>query len=432
MVFRILALAGFSYNLWCISEIFFKFQINTEISIALPLTYEPLDIHFCARYYDLIPPKVKQQKLKEWAKINETNRVRAIQYGMRANEIFELTPDHSSFFDLGELRFNGSYELILCNENACLDYFYVKKFVFMEYVCYQLSLRSDKISQYFDLMLLAVSPAFSGLSVRINLKRQFDRISVFKIALSKPGDYPYTELAVSPQRFGDHNLMLGYKSFKSRLLRAPFASDCLDYTQYGFKSRDDCYSSCIFEKTVDKTNKLPFAVIIDDRTHTEEILSYVDIQNATTSKLIHEIHDICSRKCRYHDCFKESLTTFVTPLSSSSNLFQFSLVIPVDPAVDFKMIPKMSVIEFMIFVLSTISTWTSLSIMSLDPAELLVKGSFRKCIHNFKRILGRGKQSRKVRVRFHQAKRSVKFNETNRNIVRHQLGHYFFPTNDYY
>lgn len=383
MLFRLLALTGLVYNLWCISEIFFKFQITTEISIQIPRTYEPLDVHYCVRYTDLISSNIKVHILKNWNQLNETNQIRTLQHAISLKEIFRYSPNETSIFDHVEFREKGSYELILCNSNECNDFFNVTRFVFMEYLCYQISLRSEKISQSFDLINLAVSPAFSGLSVRMTLKDSFNSVHFYKIALSKPGDYPYTELAVAPQRFGDHNLMVGYKSLKSKLLPSPYSSDCLDYKTIGFNSRDDCYSKCVFEKTLTRTNKQPFAVILDNNVHDERIVSYIDIQDKNFSNAIQLIHEQCSAQCHKRDCYKESLTSIVMPLSASSKTFVIATVVPSDPEIDVKTNAKMSAIEFIIFVLSTISTWTSLSIMSLNPAALFGRGSLTRILSNF-------------------------------------------------
>lgn len=382
IIFRSLAFSGLIYNLWSISEIFFKFQITTEISIQIPRTYEPLDVHFCVRYTDLISSKLKKKLLQNWNHLNVTNEIRILQYAIQLNEIFYDTPNETLLFDHVEFREKGSYELIICNSSYCNEYFNVTRFVFMEYICYQISLRSDKISQSFDLINLAVSPAFSGLSVRITFNKIFNFVQFFKVALSRPGDYPYTELAVAPQRFGDHNLMVGYKSLKSKLLPSPYTSNCFDYKQIAFNSRDDCYSKCVFEKTIEKIYKLPFAVILDDN-YNKRIVSYIDIQEKKVSQIVQSIHDQCSLKCRKRDCYKESLTTLVMPLSTDSETFVIATAVPSDPEVDVRTSPKMSLIEFIIFFLSSISTWTSLSIMSLNPAELFSKESLTRIINNF-------------------------------------------------
>lgn len=396
LIFRLLALTGLVYNLWSISEIFFKFQITTEITIQIPNTYQPLDVHFCVRYNDLIPLNYKVSKLKNFTRLNETDQIRIIQHLVSLHEVFALTPNESSLLQVVEFRQKGSYEILSCAELECLEYFNVAKFFFMEYICYAVSLRQEKVSQSMDLIHLAVSPSFSGLSVRMVLKRTFNGAHFFKVALSKPGDYPYTELAYAPQRFGEHNFYLGYKSLKSKLLPAPYASNCFNYDTLGYKSQDDCFSKCVLEETLDRTRKLPFATILDDQSYGEKIVSYIDIQNKEMSDVIHRIHEFCMKRCHRRDCYKETLTTFVMPLSAKDENFVLAIVIPVDPAVDFKMNPKMSVPEFIIFVLSTISTWTSLSIMSLNPALLFKRGALEKLMNNITCLLCAKKQESPV------------------------------------
>ena len=373
LTFRSLALLGLAYNLWSISEIFFKFQINTEITVELPRTYEPLDAHFCARFTDLIPRTIKEKKLTEWNKNNETNLIRTLQHNLRLSEIFSLTPSEYSLLQKIEFRLANSYELYSCELEECLKYFSVARFVFMEYLCYRVSLRTGNVSQSVDLIYLAVSPAFSGLSTRIYFRDDFNGIRLFKIALSKPSEYPYTELAVASQRFGDHDLLVGFKSLKSQLLEAPYASDCLNYSSVDLRSRDYCYSQCVYEKTLVQIGKLPFAVMLDQANLTEFIVSYNDIKDATISSKVHLIHSQCMNKCHHSDCYKESITTYVMTMNNpfNSSTFALSLVIPVDPAIDMKTHPKMSTVEFFIFVLSSISTWTSLSILSLDPVKIV-------------------------------------------------------------
>lgn len=373
VAFRSLALLGLAYNLWSISEIFFKFQINTEITVELPRTYEPLDAHFCARYTDLIPPDIRLAKLLEWNRTNESNLIRTLQHILRLDEIFDSTPDESILLQKIEYRLADSYELYSCELDECYKYFSVMRLVFMEYLCYRISLRTEIVSQSVDLIYLAVSPAFSGLSTRIYFRDDFSNISLFKIALSKPGEYPYTELAVAPQRFGDHDLLIGFKSLKSQLLEAPYASDCLNYSSINLQSRDYCYSQCVYAKTLVQIGKLPFAVMLDQANLSEFIVSYNDIKDASISSKVHSIHSQCMNKCHHSDCYKESITTYVMTMNNpfNSSTFALSLVIPVDPAIDMKTHAKMSTVEFFIFVLSSISTWTSLSILSLDPVKII-------------------------------------------------------------
>lgn len=104
-----------------------------------------------------------------------------------------------------------------------------------------------------------------------------------------------------------------YDLYVSRLLKAPFTTDCFDYTDIGLKDQAECADLCMEENTVQVFGKKWYGQRLVQKDIGIKSMNLSEIKDKWES--IEEIRRTCNQKCAKQDCFQE---TYVTNVRSST------------------------------------------------------------------------------------------------------------------
>lgn len=126
--------------------------------------------------------------------------------------------------------------------------------------------------------------------------------------------------------------------------------------------RSHCFDSCVASRAVDAVDRVPSSIAVyTDSDFSQKAIHFLyGAKNDTVWKMWQEIDRICSQKCRNADCFNDEYAPKVVSTWPSGNI-AVSLYLTNQPDISTKLHPKMNLIDFITYVLSTLSFWYGFS-----------------------------------------------------------------------
>ena len=174
----------------------------------------------------------------------------------------------------------------------------------------------------------------------------------------------------------DSSFTMTYSTIELELLKYPFSTDCLNYEDVEFESQGDCVDTCQMAKLV-SLNNMQFFGSVATRSVDREMLSQEDLEfdNGTLVKDLWNINQKCMQECRRPNCKNTIyMTKFIRSeqIEARFNLVKFRLYVANEPVVVTKVKEKLSLTEFLIYILSCFGIWLGMSFYSL--AKLIESG----------------------------------------------------------
>jgi hypothetical protein len=294
------------------------------------------------------------------------------QSNLTVEEIFRFTPPQNAIIDRVVYKIKSGSQTLNIFGPTVYDHITVNKFVYIEYVCYMISL---VVEEKFTFENLAVTPVGSGLIYRLDFGEALKDVQYLKLSFTRfRGDYPIRSILINPvirRKFFDANDREAwtynlFTSYYYRLhainLPSPYETRCFDYKRIGFDHDVDCAQNCTRSMTLKEIGKNPYSVIIREPNNMS-MVSYDDMSGVIGKRIL-EIEKGCQHLCRYRPC--DDGRTLTIAEAKQARRFQLDNVLPIYPSIETKAHEQLSFVEFITYLVSTISTWTGLSIVSLN------------------------------------------------------------------
>ena len=381
-LFLILAFAGLIWQLVSICQLYFQYKVVTRTTVFIPKIINPMALNLCIMMSSILDfDGIRKSTGNNWtydALISEQQLFTELLHDLTVEEMFRFTPQENDVVD--QVSFTNSS---LCSEIKvkgidAKKLVKVDKYLYMIYVCYRISLIGD---EPLSLRHFASFLKSSGMIRFYKFSESFKRSDVIKFAVGPVDEIPFRGLMISPYIFREYNDSLkeakyGYfvshhYSMKVELLEYPFETFCYNYTTIGFKEEMQCTESCVINKTWDRFKKLPFTAAITVSSK-NKMLSEIDLKDADNSRDFLKIRNDCANKqCSRPSCRDTQYFTVTVPFSRP--YFRWKHVIPLQTSFVISSRPQLTLIELITYLLGTISTWTGLSIISMNPIDLATK-----------------------------------------------------------
>ena len=240
-----------------------------------------------------------------------------------------------------------------------------------------------------------------GLINYLKFGKNFKRTYLVKVFVADDNDgavLPRQELQNAPYFFVGYNMTDGRVKFnyftvddfvmRQQLLPDPYETRCLDYQQVGnYRDQVDCRHKCITRETMKRFHLFPFSPplslkdnVVRKRGNVTSRMSGYNYQHSWEEK-VNKIQEYCrSHECSKTPCFSqlmlsnvEKAWTSTNPYFGKNDSFVVKRILPIRPSFETTTRPTLSLVELIIYVLGTLSTWTGLSILDLDPVTLVTK-----------------------------------------------------------
>ena len=236
---------GLCYHLYAITTGYLKYDTNSEVIISSPLHIVPPSVSICAAPHELLkeesfPPEVMKQfqeaNCDETTKIANSYQCGAFIENFYLSEIFmnKTISLVDMIFDIPKLP---------RNEEKLEYYMHGLK-------CVKLSRFKNRTIQLSagQMDKMKPVPGKQVIAAVFQKTRRTNQTLNLHITLhdsSKLAHFREGNMLVVITDTTERNLfLLDYEDIESRLLKAPFSSNCYGYPRHGFESKSDCIEKC--------------------------------------------------------------------------------------------------------------------------------------------------------------------------------------------
>lgn len=384
VLFSLCCMCGLIWQLVLVSELYFEYKVSTRIQISIPEKIEAVGTSFCTRFTDIIDyPRLNSETGKDYAYNPwDGGEIQHLQDILTVKEIFDFTPGENDSIKTLYYRKNNSYERKSVPAPDVYEFIEIKKYVYLEHMCYRFGIRNASTMSY---GYYAVTPVAAGMIYEIVLSDSFKRSDLIKIAMHDQEKLPYRSLKIQPVMWrqysepkdgsapgsAKYNMYKSYQTMlTSYLMPAPYETMCYDYKEIGFVSDAHCVQDCVYHKAMQQFELVPFSVLIVWPNITMSMISAHDIKNFTVTEKLLKIEETCSQSlCKRKQC--EYATSMTSTEAFVADDFSLKMTVPSQPWTNVTSSPSLNLVEFLTYVMSTISTWTGMSVMSFMPTHLI-------------------------------------------------------------
>ena len=368
-----LCFAGLLYQTWLICILYFQYKVTTSIEIYFPDTIPPHAVTFCTRFSDVLDfDKLNRETGRNWSYSLDYTMINRYHNELTVAQMFRYTPANHEL--LKKVIYRNRSHLSELNDKEVPSKMRISKFLFLDHVCYKIGFKSNTSYTYNNVAVNLVSP---GEFYKLHFSRKLIRSQYVRILLSVT--FPHRSLAINPVINRVYNETEGtvkanhftsyvQKVDVDRLLPAPYETNCFDYKKG--ENEITCAHQCIEKEVMEKFAKVPYSIYIHNESLTEKVIGYLDMQNAETEKDIDDIQKDCFiKKCKKKAC-KSAIVSTITTSSQRPGKDEAMTVKYTVPLLNWTRIrvnASLSSVELFLYLLSIISTWTGLSIFTMNP-----------------------------------------------------------------
>ena len=379
-VYPSLCFAGLLWQLVLIIELYFQYRVNVRTTVFIEKFLEGSAVNFCTRWTDVIDyDRLNRETARNWSLPRNNSIIDYYQHELTVEEILKYTPQEETIVVFIRTRKMGKTQHMIYEKQAAREHCVVQKFIYLEYICYKISITDDPPKSYES---LAITPTAPGLISQISFSEIIQKSKRVRFALSRKGLknhlFPYSGLKISPyyyRSFLESNGSADFNTYtisKYQMLATrlppPYETQCFDYTKTPVPKQEMCWEECVKERSLAEFGKMPYSVFIKNISR-HKIVSMQDTKHSTviTTERIENIENNCSSKCSRKPC-KEILFVSTT-LATPGNTFTVRHVVPSQPSFKYNAVSLLNFVEFLTYLMSCTSTWTGLSMLSLNPLK---------------------------------------------------------------
>ncbi|KAI1292354.1 hypothetical protein HDE_07603 [Halotydeus destructor] len=378
-----LCVLGNAYQIYTLSASYFSYDVSTTVRINFPVEFEPPASSLCFARLNMVRmdvamirwPDFKSRFGKEvkgaanmsdsqfkatLAKVPVNDKVQLSKYvyeDIKVEDAFTLTYDYKELFLYCRIIQTPSYSF---DSKPCHIFFNISETFIGAAKCFTFKLKVPQVYNYLTVQRMKIYPGVTSIIV---MKPYLRNITNDLLVYSHPSNTFAREglsryLFLTPLEL----FSMTYSTFTSKLLPAPYDTDCQNYTLSGYFDRGDCYETCVNKQSLDRLGKLaPGPVVVQDEFPNERMIDAATvIASATIRKSIFEINDDCETYCRKPDC--ES--TYYVPSMMAAMEYDYPVVttyVEQEPIINTVYEQKQSFIQYFTDLFSTLGFWIGTS-----------------------------------------------------------------------
>lgn len=367
IIFYSFCFCGYFYQSITTSEKFFSYFTRTKITLSIPADVLVPDYAICARYSDLILGDDLIDSIETHYIFRASNTIK---------DIFHRSPKPDELIESCSIREPDTYKLLQLNSTQCYDLFQVMRFIFKEFICYELHYKNQ--SHRFRMIQVSRSAHFSKsiYYVSINKTLNLNKVKLLNMAAYYPGDWiSYQSLEFSndcwTKRSNDSHFnyyTTRYQWFVSHFLKPPYDTDCYDYS---ISSQEMCAMDCVMNRSVEILGAVPHQSVIEKPIE----LKQIDERNGSISSILNHFVDHCkSTECKRKDCTLTLVASHTEKdLKVEQDSFSFLLGMMTNPKTEIDSESSMTFSEYILLMLSLAGSWFGFSIVAINPLCLFRK-----------------------------------------------------------
>ena len=365
-----------------VSKNYFEYPTVSSTSVFLPEMFTPRPITACLYFNDLVDLHRLNKDLGTKYQKESYYHGRDNQHKLTIAQMFNYTVDINRVLQsvwFKNAKREWSYPI---TGSKILDVVNITKYAQGEYICYKIALKKAEAMDYSEgavineeeqlLSEIRFSDAVSNVGVvKFMLTHKSHISSQAFMSTKKLWRQLYTEKGKQLARF--NYFYISEHSIELSSLPKPFHADCRDYTKIGFHDRSHCIDECLANATLKIFGKVSLFTPVTKPSHHMSFHVRALWPNETDQQFRKIRQDCQFKHCKNPDCNQTLTVIDQTPDTTIFHERKFVVWHYLSPKVSFKVTlsPEFSEISFVLYLMSIISTWLGLSMLSFDPSNLL-------------------------------------------------------------
>ena len=387
VAFKLFCLIGFLYQILEISIVYFDYKTSTKIVFKLDNKFINPSIIFCVRYPAILD-RTKHLKygILPRYRYNSTERYSDMSK-LTIADIFDLTPDASEVILSCEFRENYyQLGLIPYNRTECYSLLHVTKYQEGGFICYQF--RTTTADNKFRCAQAALSHNSNKELYFLLLHQRFFASNAIKLISFVPDGKNSSVLSMPIISRSFYDFKLRYASdlpetskqnafriwgdmYSITSLPKPYDTNCVEDKEKGYAlCHRRCNIAAFKRHGYFPSNEYTIEPLPMKHLNQEALLNETLVQDIKSKS------EACLKKCSRRSCnYWYSVTVTETFLYYNKETIALASTCSNRPSVTIQFLPRITFMEFVMYMSSSLGIWFGISIMSINPFN-----SRRKCV----------------------------------------------------
>ncbi len=156
-----------------------------------------------------------------------------------------------------------------------------------------------------------------------------------------------------------------YSLYQTMLKKWPFRTNCQNYQELKYRSQAHCLDVCFGREGQQRLNITMPDILIGPNDRIDMDISFQEDQQVDENMMA-ELDDLCFTRCEKDDCVhKEFVPAVHDFLKVNGSKIFFSLMAAKQPDILIQAVPAINMVDFLTYVLSTVSFWTGFAPLAL-------------------------------------------------------------------
>ena len=365
VIFILFCISGMCYHQYFIVQQYLQYKVNTAIGIYIPNRIDSPSLTFCFTSHVLNLTQLNMDTESNWTTTSDYDEL--IQNNTAFN-LFKSMPDPRNVVKLLQYSY---VPLNVSNLN-------ITRFFFGWSICYNI----PKLYLEESSGLFVKDASIKGQIGYLELNTILSKTVGIRFAFGVHDVIPYRGIIMS-RYFNRHAGGTGrsevlyswnahYYAIEMRRLPSPYETQCFDYKTTGIRDDVECVFKCFLKAGIQKLKAIPSPTFV---LHS---LNYTtaDYGDRKMWKQMLQMRKDCEKQCWKPPCNDTQIVTLANdgvPYYENSSMLDdsesitFSHEAPGFPFFNVNSRPAQSTVDLFLFIFSTISTWTGVSIVSMNP-----------------------------------------------------------------
>ena len=379
LLFQITCLIGLSWQLFEISTEYFKYKVSCRTTVFLPEQVEDLSMGICLPVASVIDYKKIHTELQYNWTPNEFGRKGMLQI-LSIHEVYRYT------YDADKIIYNGGYwkdawgwESKSINLSSIMK---MQKYFFSSLICYLYSIISFKP--------LSVQWVRGGSVVFLNFGKEISEVTAVMLFITEKNRIPFRESINAQYIFRGNSttkvdvFRSSHYSISKKILPPPYETGCYSFSELNFTNGIECIEHCIVLKSFKKWGGISNTSLLPSNALDYK---FAMVSNYTVYRAeLDEMRLFCQLSCNHTSCEDTQIVTIhesdayvgLDSFYKKKVSIQWQRQTPSIPSVTILCRPSSILTELILYMMSSVSTWTGLSMMSINPILFLRKLSKQK------------------------------------------------------
>lgn len=367
--FKLLCIIGCMYQIHSVVLSYLIYETVTQIKFYEPTHVRPPTLNYC--FFAMMNAMNHSEIVNKYkVKIpnNYEDATEFLEDTVTISDIIKYSPD--TIIDECKFRDASGLSLIeIFNRKECGENFVTKKYVNQQYLCYQSTLKRSKL---FALRSVADSLHYEKAMYDIRFRRHLADYNKIRLALTS-GGHPHISQTYSFSYYKDSrdriSLHVHCVNFTVTMLGYPFDKfECEKNSEYF-----DCIDNCLTNLTYKTYKRMPYTLFLDQSINIKMISARM-LQNFTVADSLNKFHSKCKMlcpmfPCKHSYCITSGYANNAIQLGRSKPGSSIRVESSSSPDVNVQNFPKVTLLDMMIYIFSSLGIWFGFVIISFDPCE---------------------------------------------------------------